>query len=424
MTFEDEFASHPVVSRVVRIGQRLRGLDAEYPWLLDVCVVVFVILAFCVPELFGHRRREEHPDLFWTAPVALRIVLQAGLVLPLLWRRRSPTITFYLIAAVFIVQWSLGIFLRADVALLIAGYNMVLHAHPNRIAWAGLTAIGAMTLVAVRVSSAFALGDAMFLALSTITAAAALGIAVRLRRAQLHTLRERAAQLELERDQRSRLAAATERNRIAREMHDVVGHNLSVIISLADGGAAASAVQAQRGIQALTLIGEVGRRALGDLRRVLGMLRDDGEAAERAPQPDIAALATLCDQTRAAGPQIRYSTEGVLDTIDPGVQLAAYRIVQEAFTNSLRYAGPHTVIHLALTADERTMTINVHDTGAPDRPYPPSAAPHDGQGLIGMRERAAIYNGTVDARPDPHGGWTVTAVLHHPDHEKTEPSRS
>ncbi|WP_051367069.1 sensor histidine kinase [Hamadaea tsunoensis] len=419
MSIEDEFAGHPAVSRVVRIGQRLRRLDTDHPWLLDAGVVVFVVLAFCLPQLFGHERRGEHEPVFWSAPAPLQIALQAGLVLPLLWRRRYPTVTFYVIAATFIVQWSLGIALRADIALLIAGYNMVLHARPNRLTWAGLTAIGAMTLVAVRVSGTVALGDAMFLALSTLTAAAALGIAVRLRRAQLQTLRERAAQLELERDQRSRLAAVTERNRIAREMHDVLGHNLSVIISLADGGAAASTVRPQRGTQALDLIGDVGRRALGDLRRVLGILRDDDDAAERAPQPGIAAIATLCDQTRAAGPQIHYRTEGVLESLDPGVQLAAYRIVQEALTNSLRYAGPRTRIDLALRVDERTLTIDVHDTGVPDRPQPGPGEPHAGQGLIGMRERAAVYRGTVDARPDPRGGWTVAAVLHLPDHEKT-----
>lgn len=417
MGAEDEFAGHPAVSRALRIGQRLRRLDIEHPWLLDGGVVAFVILAFCVPDLIQREHLQEHPEIFVTAPLSVRLALQAGLVLPLLRRRRYPTVTFYVIAATFVLQWLLGIGLRADVALLIASYNMVLHGRASRLTWAGLTAVAAMTVVAVRVSTAVALGDALFLALSTITAAAALGIAVRLRRAQLETLRERAAQLELERDQRSRLAAATERNRIAREMHDIVGHNLSVIISVADGGAAASAVQPQRGTQALELIGEVGRRALGDLRRVLGMLRDHGEAAERAPQPGIAALGSLCDQIRNAGPDVSYRTVGAVDTVDFGIQLAAYRIVQEAFTNSLRYAGPRTHIDLALAVDEHNLLVTVHDSGPPTSGYVPVPVPHDGQGLIGMRERVAIYNGTVEARPDPRGGWTVNAVLPLPERE-------
>jgi signal transduction histidine kinase len=259
------------------------------------------------------------------------------------------------------------------------------------------------------------LGDALFLALCMITAPAALGIAVRLRRAQLDTLRERAAQLEVERDQRSRLATATERTRIAREMHDVVGHNLSVMITLADGGAYASTVQASRGTEALQLIGEVGRRALNDLRRVLGRLREQGESAEWAPQPDIVAIGPLCDQIRAAGPEVGYRTSGDVDAVDRGVQLAAYRIVQEAFTNSLRYAGPQTSIELALRVDDDRLSLTVHDSGPADAGYVPPPAPHDGQGLIGMHERAAICNGTAVAGPDPRGGWTVTATLYLPE---------
>jgi signal transduction histidine kinase len=420
VSVEDEFARHPVIARAVRIGQRLKRLDVAYPWLLDVGVVIAVLLVFCVPDLLRYEEPPEHPDIFVSAPLALRVALQAGLVLPLLWRRRYPTATFYMIVATFILQWSLGVNLRADVALLIAGYNVVLHGRARKLTWAGLTAIAAMTLVAVRVSRTFALGDALFLALSTITAAAALGIAVRLRRAQVQTLRERAAQLELERDQRSRLAAATERNRIAREMHDVVGHNLSVIISLADGGAAASTAQPQRGTQALELIGDVGRGALGDLRRVLGVLRDHSEAADRTPQPGIAALSALCDQTRAAGPTITYRSEGAVDAIDAGVQLAAFRIVQEAFTNSLRYAGPQTHIQLDVASDGSHLHIVVHDSGSAGSRNHARAAPRDGQGLIGMRERAAIYGGMVDARADRRGGWTVTAVLSIPDDESIE----
>ena len=140
----------------------------------------------------------------------------------------------------------------------------------------------AMVLVAVRVSSAVSVWDALFFLLSTATAAVALGLMVRIRRAQLAGLRERAARLEIERDQRSRLAAATERARVAREMHDIVGHNLSVIITLADGGAYATDVAPERGKEALQLIGDTGRQALGELRRVLGVLREARTAREPA----------------------------------------------------------------------------------------------------------------------------------------------
>jgi signal transduction histidine kinase len=250
----DELLAHPVVGRVSGLGKRLRRLDAQHRWLLDVGGVVVVYLLAGVPDLIGQ-------ESLSTAAAPELILLQAGLVIPLLWRRRSPTITFYAIVTVFVVQWLLGEGLRADVALLIAVYNLALRERPTRLAWAGLTAVGAVMLVVVRVRAQVAIGDAFFVGLSLVTAAAALAVAARLRRAQLDSLRLRAAQLEVERDQRSRLAAVSERTRIAREMHDILGHNLSVIITLADGGARASTLDARRGTEALQLIGDVGRRA-------------------------------------------------------------------------------------------------------------------------------------------------------------------
>ena len=161
-------------------------------------------------------------------------------MLPLLWRRRAPSVTFSVVVAVFLVQWSTGVWLRADAALLVALYSLVLHGRLRQLPWACVVTVGALVLVALRLSVVVSLWDALFFLFSTVTAALTLGLAVRIRRAQLAGLRDRAARLETERDQRSKLAAATERTRVAREMHDIVGHNLSVIITLADGGAYAS----------------------------------------------------------------------------------------------------------------------------------------------------------------------------------------
>jgi signal transduction histidine kinase len=254
-------------------------------------------------------------------------------------------------------------------------------------------------------------GDALFVLITAATAAAALGLAVRIRRAQLVALRERAAQLAIERDQRSKLAAATERTRMAREMHDILGHNLSVIITLADGGAYATEVDPARGKEALLLISETSRRALGELRRALGVLREESDAADLSPQPGIADIGPLCDRIRAAGPDITYHSAGDTDTLDSGIQLAAYRIVQEALTNTLKHAGPRTEVHLALTVDGERLRILVRDTGPPDRPAPAPPPAEEGHGLVGMRERAATYGGTVTAGPRGPGGWTVEATL-------------
>jgi signal transduction histidine kinase len=409
MPGDDELAGHPAVVRVARAGQRLRRFDAEHPWFLDVAVVALVYLLAGAPDLI-HGRPPDAATFLAMPPRPEVIALQAGLVLPLLWRRRAPTATFYVVATVFVVQGMLGVGLRADIALLIAVYNLALREGLRRLAWAAAALVGAVGLVVARIAPLTVLVDALFLALSAVTAAATLAVAVRLRRAQLESLKVRAAELEAERDQRSRLAAATERTRIAREMHDILGHNLSVMITLADGGASASTVEAARGTQALHLIGDVGRRTLGDLRRVLDILRGPDEGADRAPQPDIAAIGPLCEQIRAAGPAVTYRTTGDLDTLDPGLQLATYRIAQEALTNSLRHAGSSTRIELALELDPGGLRIAVRDSG-PAGPHPPPTTPHNGQGLIGIRERVAAYHGTATAGPDPRGGWIVTATL-------------
>lgn len=273
MTTDDISGMGPLVARLSRGGQRLRHADRAHPWVLDTGVVLVVLLMFCLPDLLrGSVGNGDAPRRFRLAftelPVAGMLALQAGLVLPLLWRRRKPMAAFGVIAAVFALQWSLGAALRADVALFIALYSLALHGRLRQLPWAGAVMAGAMLLVAVRASSAVSVWDALFFLLSTATAALALGLMVRIRRAQLAGLRERAARLEIERDQRSRLATATERTRVAREMHDIVGHNLSVIITLADAGAYATDVAPERGKEALRLIGDTGRQALGELRRV------------------------------------------------------------------------------------------------------------------------------------------------------------
>ena len=416
MTPDDISGMGPLVARLSRGGQRLRQADRNRPWVLDTAVVVLVFLMFCLPDLIHHGAGDgEGPPrfrlVFTHLPVAGMLALQAGLVLPLLWRRRRPLAAFGVIAVVFVVQWSLNAVLRADIALFIALYSLALHGRLKQLPWACAAMAGAMVLVAVRVSAAMSVWDALFFLLSTMTAALALGLMVRIRRAQLAGLRERAARLEIERDQRSRLATATERTRVAREMHDIVGHNLSVIITLADAGAYASDLAPERGKEALQLIGDTGRQALGELRRVLGVLREaaDGPSAgpELSPQPGIADIDALCAKVRAAGLEVVYRTSGDVDALDSGVQLTAYRIVQEALTNTLKHADADTRVHLAIIETDTRLTIRVQDTG----PATPPGPHEEGHGLVGMRERAALYGGTVSAGPAGGGGWSVEAVL-------------
>ncbi|GEJ98542.1 two-component sensor histidine kinase [Streptomyces sp. 1-11] len=416
MASDDLSGTEPLVARLGRAGQRLRHADRARPWVLDTAVVVLVLLLFCLPDLL-HAVGGDGPHRFRAAFTRLSAAgtaaAQAGLVLPLLWRRRAPAVAFGAVTAVFVLQWSIGVALRADVALFVALYSLALHGRLRQLPWACAALAGALGLVAVRVSVAVPAGDALFFLLSTATAALALGLMIRIRRAQLAGLRERAARLEVERDQRGRLAVAAERTRVAREMHDIVGHNLSVIITLADAGAYATAAAPERGQEALRLIGDTGRQALSELRRVLGVLREaDGPRAgpELSPQPGLKDVDALCEGVRAAGLEVVYRTAGDVDSLDSGVQLTVYRIVQEALTNTLKHAGAGSRANLSVVVADARLTIAVQDSGPPAPAGRAGPANEEGHGLVGMRERAALYGGHVSAGP-AGPGWTVRAVL-------------
>lgn len=404
----------PLVERFTTAARRVRQWNRAHPWILDIAVVAVLFLMFGIGDLVYPGKPvgpPEDPITFTHLNVAGTLALQAGLLLPLLWRRRAPVVAFAVIAAFFVLQWSLGVFLRADIALLIALYCVALYGKLRQLPWVCAVGIGVMVPLALGVGDKMSVWEAMFFLLSVDTAAVALGLVVRIRQAQLAGLRERAARLEIEREQRIELAAATERTRMAREMHDIIGHSLSVIITLADAGAYASEVTPERGTEALRLVGEAGRQALGELRRMLGMLHDPANGIELSPQPGIAELETLFGGVRTAGTEVLYRTGGEVERLDRGVQLTVYRIVQEALTNTLKHAGPGSRAEVTLTVTASRLRVSVRDTGRFDTSIRREHAPGEGHGLAGMRERAALYGGTVTAGPVPGGGWIVEAIL-------------
>ncbi|MEY9962716.1 signal transduction histidine kinase [Streptacidiphilus sp. MAP12-16] len=414
VTTVDPIWGHPQVARLTRAGRRLRQVDQHRPWLLDAALVLVVFLVTGLPDLLHDGPRQESLRNAGL-PVASMLALQAALVLPLLWRRRAPFTVFAVIAAVFLLQWSVNVWLRTDVALFLALYTLARHGSLRLLPWACGITVGALVLVAVRVSTLVDVAAALFFLCNAAIAAVALGLGLRTGQAYLAALRDRAARLEVERDQRAELAAAAERTRVAREMHDIIGHNLSVIIGLADGGAYAADLAPERSKEALQLIAGTGRQALGELRRMLGVLRErtpTGEPGPQlSPQPGIADLDALCERVRSAGPQVVYRTVGNVEALDRGVQLTVYRIVQESLTNTLKHAGTDTRAQLTLAAVGQEVRIRVEDTGPPAGAPSPAGPAGEGHGLAGMRERAALYGGTVAAGPRPGGGWTVEALL-------------
>ena len=243
--------------------------------------------------------------------------------------------------------------------------------------------------------------------------AVAIGTSVRNRRLHVADLVDRTNAFARDRDQQARLARATERSRIAREMHDVVAHSLSVMIALADGAGAALDRAPDRSRRALDELSMTGRTALGDMRRVLGVLNEPEAPFE--PQPGSTDLAGLVERFRTVGVPVRATGLGSELPADAGLQLAVYRIVQESLTNILRHAPGTAQVDVALRTPPGRFEIEVVDDG-PAMTVPPGDGA--GHGVIGMRERAGVFGGTVEAGPW-HGGWRVHAVLpwHDPDQE-------
>ncbi|MGI5427105.1 sensor histidine kinase [Streptomyces sp. CA-179760] len=407
-------------------GRRDRQrLDRRHPWLLDTAVVLFVAL-ISVPDLLSD---DSHGPLGEAVrrgqvPSGVLSLFAAALVVPLWWRRRAPAVTFFVIAGVSLAQWSFGVWQQAGVSTLVALYSLALHGSLRALGWAAaVTVVETTVAVCVLVDVGNPLRGLFFL-LGTATAAMAVGLTLRIRRMYLAALEDRARRLEVERDQRVRLTAAAERSRVAREMHDIVGHNLSVMVSVADGAATLASHRGEQSAQALRILGDTGRQAMSELRRVLGVLREDQEDERPlGPQPGIRDLDALLARVRAAGVPVTYRTVGDLDGLGGGVQLTVYRVVQESLTNTLKHAGTGTSAEVTLAVEAGEVRVRVADAGAPPGAPPRAkAATGDdgpGHGLVGIRQRAAMYGGTVIIGPRDSGhGWLVDVVLDVPPGER------
>ncbi|MEE1790072.1 sensor histidine kinase [Streptomyces sp. BE308] len=242
-----------------------------------------------------------------------------------------------------------------------------------------------------------------------------LGDSMRTRRAYFDQLEERAARLEREREAQSKVAVAAERARIARELHDVVAHNVSVMVVQADGAAYVMDAAPDQARQALETISSTGRQALAEMRRLLGVLRtgDTRESGEYVPQPDVEQIEDLIEQVRQTGLAVDFKIEGTPRPLPSGVELTAYRIVQEALTNTRKHGGPDAGASVRLVYFDDGLGLLVEDDGrgAAHELYEDGGADGAGHGMIGMRERVGMVGGTLDAGPRPGGGFRISALL-------------
>jgi signal transduction histidine kinase len=382
-------------------------MSVVYAWLRRHPVLVDSTLAFAVlltglPAVLGTGHWRVAPFvLLMTVPVAFR--------------RRNPAAAFLIggIGTAALLLSRVGP-TPAVMAMAVLLYTLAAY-RPRRQSVAGLLACLAGAAVAVTFweglpSSPDQRGG--FISIMIVFGLAALiawvlGDSMHYRRAYYLALEDRAARLERERDAQAQIAVSAERARIARELHDVVAHNVSVMVVQADGAGYALDPDPERARQALAAISATGRQALAEMRHLLGVLRSGDEQADLAPVPGIDQLRDLLEQTRAAGRTVSFTLDGAVRPLPEGVGLAAYRVVQEALTNVRKHGGIGASVCVALRYSEHELGVQVTDDG-----YGTSAADDGaGLGLTGMRERVGIYCGTVDAGPRPAGGYRVSVTL-------------
>jgi signal transduction histidine kinase len=351
------------------------------PYWIDGAIVVGLLAGYVGGAAHQHR---------YHAGIALALVQ----VLPLLLRRRFPVAVLWIVAAATIaVTLTYRDFVPFAAAL--AVYSVATQLDRRRSLLHTATASILMAGPAVAADGWHGLPELIIFA-----AAWVFGDNLGTRRAYMRELEEKAARLEREREAEAARAVAEEQARIARELHDVIAHNVSVMVVQAAAGSDVFDSSPARAREALRSIETTGRAALAELRRLLGVVR---EGAEYEPQPGLDRLDALLDQVRAAGLDVRLSVEGPPRELPAGVGLSAYRIVQEALTNTLKHADARHA-RVAVRYGDEGLEVEVRDDGRGE-----TNGDGDGHGLVGMRERAVLLGGRLEAGPAPDGGYAVTA---------------
>ncbi|QIY97462.1 sensor histidine kinase [Streptomyces sp. S1D4-11] len=394
--------------------QRLYDFLRRHPTWVDSfwAVVLLGISGVSLTNVNG--AADQRGSLVAALPIA--VVLSAVVAL----RRLMPEKMLVLAAVVGVAQVVLDVPpAPADFAMLVIIYTVA----ADGARWASrLGLIGGLCAATVGqlrwpLRDQGPLGAVLIVIFQTVPFALAwvLGDSIRTRRAYLAQLEERAARLEKEREAQAKVAVAAERARIARELHDVVAHNVSVMVVQADGAAYVMDAAPEQARKALETISGTGRQALAEMRRLLGVLRtgEHQESGEYVPQPDVEQLDDLIEQCRTSGLPVDFKVEGTPRPLPSGVELTAYRIVQEALTNTRKHGGPNAGASVRLVYFDDGLGLLVEDDGkgAPHELYEEGGADGQGHGLIGMRERVGMVGGTLDAGPRPGGGFRISALL-------------
>ncbi|MFD5568056.1 sensor histidine kinase [Streptomyces cadmiisoli] len=393
--------------------QRLYDFLRRHPTWVDG---FWALVLFGISVVGGTVQQEDAgTDEPWlVVPAMLLLCLVVAL------RRRVPERMFVLAGVVGVAQLVLDVATTvADFALLVIVYTVaaVGARWASRLALVGGLCAAPLAQLRWPEYDASTAGNIAVAVFQTVPFALAwvLGDSIRTRRAYFAQLEERAARLEKEREAQSKVAVAAERARIARELHDVVAHNVSVMVVQADGAAYVLDSAPDQAKAALETISSTGRQALAEMRRLLGVLRtgEHREGGEYVPQPDVEQIEDLVEQCRSAGLPVDFRVEGTPRPLPSGVELTAYRIVQEALTNTRKHGGPNAGASVRLVYFDDGLGLLVEDDGkgAPHELYEEGGVDGRGHGLIGMRERVGMVGGTLDAGPRPGGGFRISALL-------------
>jgi signal transduction histidine kinase len=369
---------------------RLAGLR---PPLIDVLLAAGVLV---IAQVETWMTTSFQPKL----PLALLAVV---MTVPLAWRRRAPFGALLVVGvagAVLGTGWPELNALYTFIAVVVAVFSVGAYAEPRRAVVGCALVLGWFWVGALQdnASDPGQRGPSDFVFVTVVFGGAwLLGRALRGRGLQAAELQQRAAQLEADQQAQARAAVAAERARIARELHDVIAHSVSVMVIQA--GAAEQLLEdtPERARQPLEAVQDTGRQTIVELRRLLGILREDGQELSLAPQPGLAGLALLVEEMGQAGLPVQLRVEGQPGRLPPGVDLAAYRIIQEALTNTLRHAGPAHA-EVLVRYQQHAVELEVLDDGRGPGPRD-GAGGASGHGLVGMRERIALYGGTLEAGP-------------------------
>ncbi len=391
-----------------RVWEALITWDARFAGIVDSAVAIGLFLA-CSGWFFEIGPKPS-------------IGFVVALTSPLFLRRRLPFTVFLTVSAVALVQLVVTGPLWADISLLVALYSVAAVSEWIRVIISLLILEIGVIAATVQWTPIGSLFKSLVFLTGMAFAAFLTGVVARALRGQIDWLAERAHRLEIERDQQASLAAAAERARIAREMHDVVSHNLQVMVTLADAACIARGQRTDRSTEAMAEVATTGRQAMADMRRMLGLLRAEHEPTGSTylqgphvdpPQPGIHELGALIERVKSTGLPVEIEWRGDPFALSEAAELTVYRIVQEALTNTLRHAASSDEVRVVMTFSEPNITIRVTDSGmaAPPVLDTPRVDGQQGHGIANMTERAAAFGGALRSGPAENGGWRVETTL-------------